>query len=435
MKKILLFLFSIVMACSAVGIFFSVQNQVCAAERTDEPISPANYQKMLGKGMDVDWAKTGAGQRQYSETAVKKFKQAGISHVRIRVKDAASEKLFQILDRQINDCIRNGVIPVLAYQANEFKNNVSDESMATAVNWWETVAAHYKDYSYLLSFDLLIECSDALNKQQEKLNEYFEQAVRAIRLTNPKRILIMSPRVRSDAAYLKELEIPTQSNGYMMAEWHFYASGPSKENARKLWTTGTKEEKKLIQDKINLAKAWQKDTGIPTWVGAWMAGNYNDGDDYSIEEQVKFAHYMVTQLQAANIPFAVNSDTKFYDRESNKWVTHMLPLRYCIYDSYKKAAAQLFSQSKVKMKAARVVSQNSIQVSWEKLKHASAYRLVISTSSKFNRSKRQYSPSVTNKTIKNLQKGKTYYIKVRGCCKYSGKTIYSSYSRTLKIKI
>lgn len=102
MKKILLFLFSIVMACSAGGIFFSVQNQVCAAERTDEPISPANYQKMLGKGMDADWAKTGAGQRQYSETAVKKFKQAGISHVRIRVKDAASEKLFQILDRQIN---------------------------------------------------------------------------------------------------------------------------------------------------------------------------------------------------------------------------------------------------------------------------------------------------------------------------------------------
>lgn len=85
----------------------------------------------------------------------------------------------------------------------------------------------------------------------------------------------------------------------------------------------------------------------------------------------------------------VNSDTKFYDRESNKWVTQMLPLRYCIFDSYKKAAAQLLSQSKVNMKAARAVSPKSIQVSWEKLKHASAYRLVISTSSKFNRAKRQ----------------------------------------------
>ena len=54
--------------------------------------------------------------------------------------------------------------------------------------------------------------------------------VTAIRQTNPTRILMMSPRVRSDAQYLSELKVPTQANGYMMAEWHFYASGPSKEN-------------------------------------------------------------------------------------------------------------------------------------------------------------------------------------------------------------
>ena len=31
-----------------------------------------------------------------------------------------------------------------------------------------------------------------------------------------------------------------------MAEWHFYASGPDKTNEKKLWTTGTDAEKKLI---------------------------------------------------------------------------------------------------------------------------------------------------------------------------------------------
>ena len=34
-----------------------------------------------------------------------------------------------------------------------------------------------------------------------------------------------------------------------MAEWHFYASGPDKINEKKLWTTGTDAEKKLITDK------------------------------------------------------------------------------------------------------------------------------------------------------------------------------------------
>ena len=116
-----------------------------------------------------------------------------------------------------------------------------------------------------------------------------------------------------------------------MAEWHFYAAGPSKTNEKKLWTTGTDEEKALITDKINTALKWQEETGIPTWVGAWMAGNYNDGDDYSVKEQVVFATFMTESLDNAGIPFAVNSDTKFYDREKNKWIGKMEPLRDAVY--------------------------------------------------------------------------------------------------------
>ena len=142
---------------------------------------------------------------------------------------------------------------------------------------------------------------------------------------------MISPRLRSDAAYLHELEIPTDHNDYLMAEWHFYAAGPSKTNVRKLWTTGTEQERSLIDEKIQLALEWQQETGIPTWVGAWMPGNYNDGNDYTIEEQVVFSSYMTQQLTNAGIPFAVNSDTKFYDRKSNKWIPTMMPVFDCIY--------------------------------------------------------------------------------------------------------
>ena len=408
---------------------------VYAMERGKEPISPEQYQKMLGKGMDVDWAKTAAGKRNYSQEAVVNFKKANISHVRIRVKDQVSEKLFETLDEQIDDCIRHDLIPVLAYQANEFKNSVSDESMEDAVSWWRDVAAHYKDYSYLLSFDLLIECSDALNKQPQKLNEYIEQATSAVRATNPQRIIMMSPRVRSDAAYLDDLEIPTQANGYLMAEWHFYASGPSKENERKLWTTGTEKEKQLIREKIDLALRWQEKTGIPTWVGAWMAGNYNDGDDYTIEEQVKFAHYMVTKLEAAGIPFAVNSDTKFYDREENRWVKRMLPLRYCIFDSYPKALRALFKESSCGKPSVKPVSKTGVTVRWGKLKRADGYQLAISTSAKFDRDKRLVTTSRTEKQVLNLRKGNVYYVKVRGYMKSEGRKVYSKYSRAVRIRL
>lgn len=297
----------------------------------DLAVSPWNYQKMLGRGMDVDWSKVKEGRESYNTKTVADFKYAGIDHVRIRVKDDLNQELLESLDRQINDCLSHGIIPVLAYQADDFKNNPSQSNMNQVTQWWKTIAERYQSKSHLLSFDLMIESSDALNKQPEALNQMYEQTVAAIRQTNPDRIIMISPRLRSDPAYLSELKIPSASNGYLMAEWHFYASGPSKTNSRKLWTTGTEAEKQLITDKIAYALTWQQNTGIPTWVGAWMAGNYNDGNDYTLDEQIHFADFMCSSLQAAGIPFAVNSDTKFYDRITGQWITEMEPLRQYIF--------------------------------------------------------------------------------------------------------
>ena len=295
----------------------------------EQPISPWTYQKLLGKGMDVDWSKTNQGRKYYNAQAAEDFAAAGVSHVRIRIADWASSDLLEGLDRQIADCLEHGLLPVIAYQADDFKNDPDEKNVQKVVDWWSKVARRYQDASYLLSFDLLLEATDALNKQPEALNELYEMLVTEIRKTNPERIIMISPRLRSDAAYLHELEIPSSHNGYLMAEWHFYASGPS--NDRKLWTTGSDHERSLIDEKIALALAWQKETGIPTWVGAWMPGNYNDGNDYTIEEQVAFASYMTRQLTAAGIPFAVNSDTKFYDRKANEWIPEMKPVFDCIY--------------------------------------------------------------------------------------------------------
>ena len=398
-----------------------------------QPISPSGYQKLLGKGMDVDWSKTKKGRETYSKAIVQDFKKAGICHVRIRIKDDISEELFDGLDEQIRDCLSNGIIPIIAYQANGFKNSVSDEEMNKVVQWWTAMAEHYQNESYLLSFDMMIECTDALNKEPEKLNELYEKVVTAIRETNPKRILMMSPRVRSDAQYLNELKIPTQANGYMMAEWHFYAAGPSKENERKLWTTGTTKEKNLIRDKINLALKWQKKTGIPTWIGAWMSGNYNDGDDYSIKEQVIFAHFMVSELEKAGIPFAVNADSHFYDREHKNWIKKMIPLRDCIFSSYSNAVKTLFEESTNKISKITKKSSTSFVVEWTNLTWAKKYWVEISTSKSF-KTKKSYTVTGNKKTISNLKKGTTYYVRVRGGYVSDKKNVYSKYSSVKVIK-
>lgn len=214
------FITKLLLCCLLVCSLFASQPETAKADTINgtEPILPVQYQKLLGKGMDVDWSKTKKGQETFHKTIVKDFKNAGINHVRIRVKDNVSQDLFYHLDEQIRACLEAGIIPIIAYQANGFKNSASDEDMDKVVEWWSAVAEHYKNESYLLSFDMMIECTDALNKQPDKLNELYEKVVTAIRQTNPTRILMMSPRVRSDAQYLSELKVPTQANGYMMAE-------------------------------------------------------------------------------------------------------------------------------------------------------------------------------------------------------------------------
>lgn len=304
---------------------------IAAVSSANLPINPWDYQKQLGKGLDVDWFKTKDGMEYYNSKTVEDFKANGINNVRIRIKDDVSDELLKQLDNQIQDCLNNNIIPIIAYQADDFKNAPTDKNMNKVIDWWTKASEHYKSYSNLLSFDLIIEVTDELNKEPDTLNEAYEKIVSAIRVSNPNRIIMISPVVRSNPENLSKLKIPSASNGYLMAEWHFYASGPSKTNKEKLWTTGTEEEKKLITDKINCALQWQKANNIPTWVGAWMPGDYNDGNNYTVDEQVTFAKFMTKSLSDAQIPFDVNSDTKFYDRENNKWIEDMQPVFKAIF--------------------------------------------------------------------------------------------------------
>lgn len=296
-------------------------------------IKPSKYVNLLGRGMDVDWAKTTEGISNYKTKTTVDFKEKGIQHVRIRIKNDATEQFLPHIDKIVNDCLKQNLIPIIAYQGNDFKNNPNKENLAKVVEWWKIVSTRYKDYSPLLSYDLIIEVTDALNKEPEELNNLYEQVVTEIRKTNPNRILFISPRLRSSPEYLTDLVIPTKHNNYLMVEWHFYAAGPSKSNKKKLWTIGTEYEKNIIKQKIKLATNWQTSTGIYTWVGAWMPGNYNKENNFTIAEQIAFASYLSCQLDSAKIPFAINSDTKFYDREKNKWLSERVSVLNAILNT------------------------------------------------------------------------------------------------------
>lgn len=303
----------------------------CFAAMNAQPssITPTDYQKMLGRGLDADWWGRSEKNKQgdYTELAVAKFARQGVQHIRIRMHhyNVTAQDLGR-LKKQIAACHHNGLVPVIAFSAKPYKENPTSAEHEKVVKWWRKMAEALKDEASDVSFDLIIEPSHKLKKNPDELNSLYDHCVTAIRETNPHRIIFIAPQNLSHPEGLQNLVIPQDGNGFIMAEWHFYAAGPDKSNPKKLWTTGTDTEKQLIRERIEIARQWQEITGIRTWVGAWMPGNYNKGNHYTVEEQVIFADFMCRELEKAGIPFAINADKIFYDYATDQWKEAYIPL-------------------------------------------------------------------------------------------------------------
>ena len=76
-----------------------------------------------------------------------------------------------------------------------------------------------------------------------------------------------------------------------------------------------------------------------------------------------------------------------------------------------------------------------LTLKWKKVKGATGYQVQYSTASKFKNSKKEdlKGASKISKTIKNINAGKTYYVRVRAYKKVNGGTVYSGWSAKRKL--
>lgn len=82
-------------------------------------------------------------------------------------------------------------------------------------------------------------------------------------------------------------------------------------------------------------------------------------------------------------------------------------------------------------------ASRKMTVKWAKNAKATSYQIQYSLKSNFSGAKSANVPknSIVSKTIGNLTKGKTYYVRIRSCKKVSGKMYYSAWSASKKVKI
>ncbi len=322
----------------------------CSINNTwnQEIITPTNYQKILWLWIDVNWSLFPKEIKNYTSKWPQDFKAKWFDNVRIRFNSKVN---VSQLKKVVDDSLKVWLVPVVAFDAADFKNNPDEQHLKQTLEIWKEVANSLKNESYKVSFDLMIEPWKNLKKSPEMLYKYYETIVPMIRnilWNNKNRIIFLAPNHLANPEYLQDLTSTFQklNDKYLMAEFHFLAAGPFRKTnstwKRLTWNgTWTTEEREKIENKLKIAVNWQKQTWIKIWFGAWMPWNYNHTNDgwnnnYSIPEQVSFSTYFESLLKKYQIPNDINADQQFYDSEKNIWRMDRLKVIDSIINTWKK---------------------------------------------------------------------------------------------------
>ncbi len=104
-----------------------------------------------------------------------------------------------------------------------------------------------------------------------------------------------------------------------------------------------------------------------------------------------------------------------------------------------KAASKSKSNKPKKTSISKIKAQKKgFKVTWKKVSNAKGYQVKYSTSKKFTKKTSKTvtvkKATTTSKTVKDLKKKKTYYVKVRSYKTVNGKKVYSDWSKVKSVK-
>jgi endoglucanase len=182
---------------------------------------------------------------------------------------------FRELDRAIEACARQGVYSVIDLHAVPGGHNQrwhSDNRTHRAMFWehphfqdravhlWESLADHYRDWTWVAGYNLLNEPAD---ESRTSVAAFYSRLVAAVRAVDPHHILFLDGNTYST-------EFDCFDDGWDNAVYvcHDYAlpglgaGGPYPGETRGAWFDRSVLEEKFLQRSAHI-----RDMGMPVWVG------------------------------------------------------------------------------------------------------------------------------------------------------------------------
>ncbi|MBN1597805.1 MAG: cellulase family glycosylhydrolase [Bacteroidales bacterium] len=164
---------------------------------------------------------------------------------------------------------------------------------------WSQIAAHYKDYTDSLIFEMI---NEPYPMPEDTLNNLNERVLSIIRKTNPTRIVLFSGYMWANSPQLIEAAVP--EDDYLMGYFHSYDPWPFAGEGNGTW--GTTSDIEALENKFNDVQEWSSGNNIPVFLGEF--GAHEDCDFNS-----RMRHY------ARFVELALNNGWAFAVWDDNGW--------------------------------------------------------------------------------------------------------------------
>lgn len=234
------------------------------------------------------------------------------------------------VDWAIEQALKNKLAIILDNHLDEQLMANPDEFKERFLKLWSQLAVHYKSFPQSVMFEIMAEPHGELEKIWE---EYFTDALKIIRNTNPTRPVLIGPILYNLPYKINSLTLP-QNDEYIIATFHLYDPvkftmqgeawfpvGKPLEWIGTKWT-GTDSEKAGVVNFMDIVSSWAKVQNKPVFFG-----EFGVSDNADIESRIRFITFYRTQAELHKFSwgywnFAVNFS--LFDLKTNKWKIELL---------------------------------------------------------------------------------------------------------------
>lgn len=314
-----------------------------AAEGTADGDRAERFNRELGRGINfgnvLEAPKEGEWGLTLKEEYFDKVKQAGFDSVRIPIRWSAhaernepytvDPEFFRRVDWAVEQGLSRGLVVVINDHHNEdvYSDPAAEKPRFLAL--WKQISERYKDRPERLYFEILNEPHGKLDAAT--WNDLFGEALKIVRRTNPRRMVIVGPAMWNNPSQLPNLKL-SEDDRNLIVTFHYYSpfefthQGASWAQGSDKWLgrtwTGTEKEQQAVRNDFDKVAQWAKQHNRPIYLGEF--GAYSKAD---LDSRVRWTQFIREAAEQRHFSWAYwefGSGFGAYDPASGTWRTPLL---------------------------------------------------------------------------------------------------------------